>query len=311
MVKLDINMSEDTLVNTVRVPQPRQLEDTETMESLVHWWTQFRNYYRRDKYVGGFLVSTATWDPTAANLGFTDETEGLKRKKADVEQDFLAFMDTLASYMRYSYITERLKTTTKNIADVKSCLFKLYDAELSQDTFLDFAKMKKMGTETPHQFFEKLSSHMQRHLTKPNVKVDNFNSGPTGDKMNLSMMNMITLLWLEKMNTKLIDVVRLEFADELRTRSLYEIMPRIATLVPQLLQKGDLAAAVNRLSLEEVDQDGGASSDVFRFSGGQKSANGRGRHNTYNKERFRKPDTGNKKVICFHCQNLNKELRAD
>ena len=60
MVKLDINMSEDTLVNTVRVPQPRQLEDTETMESLVHWWTQFRNYYRRDKYVGGFLISTTT-----------------------------------------------------------------------------------------------------------------------------------------------------------------------------------------------------------------------------------------------------------
>ena len=151
-------MTEDTLVNTVRVPQPRMLEDTETMESLTHWWTQFRNYYRRDKYVGGFLVSTATWNPSAPNLGFADEAEGLKRKKADVEQDFLAFMDTLASFMRYSYITERLKTTTKCIADVKSCLFKLYDAELSQDTFLDFAKMKKSGTETPHQFFEKLSS---------------------------------------------------------------------------------------------------------------------------------------------------------
>ena len=46
--------------------------------------------------------------------------------------------------------------------------------------------------------------------------------------------------------------MRLEFADELRTRSLYEIMPRIATLVPQLLQKGDLAAAVNRLTVEDT-----------------------------------------------------------
>ena len=186
-------MSEDALVNTVRVPQPRQLEDAETMESLTHWWTQFRNYYRRDKYVGGFLVSTAKWDPAAEFLDFKDETDGLKRKKADVEQDFLAFMDTLASYMRYSYITERLKTTTKCIADVKSCLFKLYDAELSQDTFLDFAKMRKTGTETPHQFFEKLSSHVQRHLTKANTKVDNFDSRVTRDKMNLSMMNMVTM----------------------------------------------------------------------------------------------------------------------
>ena len=311
-------MTEDALVNTVRVPQPRLLEDTETMESLTHWWTQFRNYYRRDKYVGGFLVSTAKWNPSAVNMGFVDETDGLKRTKADVEQDFLAFMDTLASYMRYSYITERLKTTTKCIEDVKACLFKLYDAELSQDTFLDLAKMKKSGTETPHQFFEKLSSHVQRHLTKKNVKIDNFDSGDTGDKMTLSMMNVITLMWLEKMNPRLIDIIRLEFADELRNRSLYEIMPRIATLVPQLLQKGDLAAAVNRLSTEEANQEEGACSDfsqvnssVLRFSGGQRSANGRGRHNFLTNNKFKKPDFGNKKVTCFHCQNLNKELRAD
>ena len=156
--------------------------------------------------------------------------------------------------------------------------------------------MKKSSTETPHQFFEKLSSHVQRHLTKPQVEVDNFNSGVTSDKMNLSMMNMITLLWLEKMNPKLIDVVRLEFADELRNRSLYEIMPRIATLVPQLLQKGDLAAAVNRLSMEEADMTEGACSDVFRFSRGQRSANGMGKHNTFNKEKFRKQEFGDKKV---------------
>ena len=85
-------------------------------------------------------------------------------------------------------------------------------------------------------------------------------------------------------------------------------MPHIATLVPQLMQKGDLTAAVNRLSMEEVDHDGGASSDIFRFSGGQRSANRRGRNNTFNKERLKKLDLGNKKVICFHCQNLNKEL---
>ena len=39
------------------------------------------------------------------------------------------------------------------------------------------------------KFFEKLSSH----LSKANRKVDNFDFGLTGDKMNLSMMNMVTM----------------------------------------------------------------------------------------------------------------------
>ena len=74
--------------------------------------------------------------------------------------------------MKNSYLTDRLKTTTKYISDVKACLFKLYDAELSQDLLLDVSKMKKRSTETPHQFFEKLISHYIKHLTKPWVKVE-------------------------------------------------------------------------------------------------------------------------------------------
>merc|ERR1711894_234232 len=161
--------------------------------------------------------------------------------------------------MENSYLTDRLKTTTKCIADVKACLFKLYDAELSQDSLLDVSKMKKTSSETPHQFFEKLSSHYTKHLTKPGVKVESFDSGEKGDQMNLSMMNFIAVQWLEKINPNLIDVIRLEFADDLRNKSLYEMMPRIATVIPQLLQKGELQANINKLSIGEQDEQEGAS----------------------------------------------------
>ena len=131
-------MAED-LVNTARLPVPRPLGDEETMESLSHWWTTFRNYYRRDKYVGGFLISTFKWDPSKPHYGFEDEATGLKRAKADLADDLTGFMEIISSHMKNSYITERLKTSTKNIEDVKKCLFALYDAELSQDTFLDLS----------------------------------------------------------------------------------------------------------------------------------------------------------------------------
>ena len=63
-IKLIMAEADNAVVNTARMPTPRHLEDAESIESLSHWWTTFRNYYRRDKYLGTFLVSTVKWDPT-------------------------------------------------------------------------------------------------------------------------------------------------------------------------------------------------------------------------------------------------------
>ena len=297
----------EAFLNASRLPTPRHLKDEESIESLTHWWTVFRNYYRRDKYVGGFLVSTAKWDPSKDFYGFEDEATGLKRSKADWAEDLSGFMEIVAGYMENSYLTDRLKTTTKCIADVKACLFKLYDAELSQDSLLDVSKMKKTSTETPHQFFEKLSSHYIKHLTKPGVKVDSFDSGNKGDQMNLSMMNFIAVQWLEKINPNLIDVIRVEFADDLRNKSLYEMMPRIATVIPQLLQKGELNAAINKLSFEDdktgPDDAEGASADIRKMDSSKFRKN-----NKYNKN---KKDDRDKRITCMHCKLLNRELKSD
>ena len=310
---------EEHLVNTARLPQPRQLGDEESLESLNHWWTQFRNFYRRDKYVGGFLVITFKWDPTKPFYGFENETDGLKRKKEDLAADLDGFMEMISSYMKHSYITERLKASTRDISGVKDCLFKLFDAEISQDTFLDLVNMKKSSSETPHQFFEKISSHVQRHLTKPNIKVDAFDSGADGDKMNLTMMNFIVVIWLEKLHPKLIGVIRLEFANDLRHKSLYELMPRIATVIPQLMQKGDLSAAINRLATTSIpdleeSNDEGALGGVNRLQSdrrGNFSKNKKFDNKRFDSGKYKKDFRKTQKPICMHCQHLNKELNAD
>ena len=46
--------------------------------------------------------------------------------------------------------------------------------------------------------------------------------------MNLSMMNFIAVQWLEKINPNLIDVIRVEFADDLRNKTLYETINKLS-----------------------------------------------------------------------------------
>ena len=118
---------------------------------------------------------------------------------------------------------------------------------------------------------------------------------------------------MEKINPKLIDVIRVEYASDLRTSSLYEMMPRFAKVIPQLLQKGELSAAINKLSMDDSeagDNHEGASGDIYRFE--------RNKDRKFRKNKFgsdndptKSFDRRNNKVTCMHCRLLNKELKAD
>ena len=59
------------LTTQVRNPPPRMLVASETLQTLNHWKTSFRTYYRRDSFYKGFLLPDAVWDPAAANYGQT------------------------------------------------------------------------------------------------------------------------------------------------------------------------------------------------------------------------------------------------
>ena len=78
-----------------KLPLPRQLSEKETFESLKHWKTCFRNFYRRDSYYAFFLRSNTKWDPMKENYGFTSgsETDGLRRPPIDLKDDLLAFLN--------------------------------------------------------------------------------------------------------------------------------------------------------------------------------------------------------------------------
>ena len=53
-------------VTHVKIPLPRKLELKETMQSLVQWKMQFKQYMKQDDNYRGFLASDVEWVLTKA-----------------------------------------------------------------------------------------------------------------------------------------------------------------------------------------------------------------------------------------------------
>ena len=285
--------------SATKVPMPRQLGDEETMESLQHWKVTFRNYFRRDDYFNVFLPSDVQWNPAEANYGLQAETTGLKREAAVLKNDLVAFLETIAGFLPHSYVTERILKNTTCLKDVWNVIAELYEAEISSDTFMDLAGFSKLPNESFRQFFERLVDHVQKHLTKPNIKLENYDSGATGDKMNLTMLNLMVLQWLQKIDPKLVQIVRVEYSADLKDgKQLYELMPRVAKCIPQLLARHESHGVklIQDRSANEFDEEAQVSKVNVKSS----------------KVNFKSTKTKQKKsqFHCAHCEFLNKILKA-
>ena len=71
--------------NIARNPPPRQLTIKETLETLTHWETTFKIYYKRDEIYRAFFKADFKWNPNEECFGLQDETAGSNpRTKAGV-----------------------------------------------------------------------------------------------------------------------------------------------------------------------------------------------------------------------------------
>ena len=102
-----------------RTPPPRQLLAIETLESLTHWKTSFKTFYKRDECYKIFFKSGTQWDPNQRSNGLQDEVDGDQRNAADLCEDLCDLLNTLAGYLPHSYLTDKIVTQTKNIMSIK------------------------------------------------------------------------------------------------------------------------------------------------------------------------------------------------
>ena len=202
-------------IQTVRNPPPRMLQMVETLHSLNHWKTSFRTYYRRDSYFKAFLLPQATWSNSARNnYNQVADMNGTNvvRTAADKGEDLRDFLNTLAGYLPFPYLTEKIVDGSTNLQQVWDTIYDHYGVSVTSETLLDYATLKLNSGESYRQFFDRLLAHARLHLPKANITVDGIHTGDTGETMTVALMNFIALDWLYKIYPQLISIVKTDYS---------------------------------------------------------------------------------------------------
>ena len=234
--------------NYSRTPPPRPLGAHETLESLSHWQTTFKSFYKKDDSYKIFFKKDQKWNYLRQNYDLQDETDGGKRTASELAEDLADLLNTLAGYLPHSYLTDKILKSSSGWADVWRIIHDHYNVQVTSETLLDFESLHKLSEETHRQFYERLLQHAKQHLAPAHVKVENItNSQP--DTMSISLMNFVALQWLRKVDPTLIAIVKTEYSTELRSNvQLADLVPRIAPNIDSLLKRYDVGSNTNKIN---------------------------------------------------------------
>ena len=240
-----------TTNNRIKVLPPRPLTNSESSHSLAQWKINFRQFIKKDDAYSSFLKSTVQWDATKENYGFTRNMDD--RTPDQISDDLQDFLHTLASYMPHGFITDRILLQSTSFDTAFKIIEESFGLLPTQETFCDFLTLTRLPNEPYRQFYERMQSFVVQHLMPYKTKDVNLVNGvivpPEGDKISVSLMNMVTLLWIQKIHPEFLSIVRTEYSKELRDNvPIASLVPRIALSADALLMKYDKSSAVNMVS---------------------------------------------------------------
>ena len=194
---------------TAKVPYPRQLTSTETLDTLTHWKSHVRNYFRRDEGMKEFFARTATWAPTSNNYGFIGENAPTKADNLE------SLLDTIAGFMPGPYLTNQITKHTRCIDDVFRLIWKHYDVDPTPSTFLDFNNLSLDKDERYIDLYYRMMYHSEQHLLPAGSNVEG-EVTLVNETLSHSHKNLLALNWLQKINKNLVNIVKLEKSKDLK-----------------------------------------------------------------------------------------------
>lgn len=223
------------VINKPKVPYPRQLTKKETLDSLSHWQTSVRNYYRRFDEYAEFFKRTSTWT-TARNYGFTGQNV------EDRADNLECLLDSLASFLPGPYLTHRITQTTTSVQSVWDIIWDHYGVKPSFSSFLDYDDLQYDKDDRYIDFYDKLIYHMQNHLCAKDTDAGPAAGGKltADDQLTLTHRNHIAIDWMRKINPSLVRLVKLEYSKDLKSGvPLASLVREIAENIDSILHRHD------------------------------------------------------------------------
>ena len=244
-------------VKNVRRGLPRKLNEAETHDSFAHWQALFRSCYRQDDNLKIFFSANYTWNTNAANWGLQAETQGMNRGIDDLKEDLTEFLNLINSYLPNSFLRERIFRQSRNLKSVYDIIAKSYGIKVTGASWLQLLKIKRRSQESHLQLFERLMDFAEKHLVKDvNKEVDGVQVPAGGDKMSVSIMNMITLQWLKIIHVDAADVIEQHYAAELaKGTQICELVEQISQSVDGLISVKRVAASIRSVEMEEGQEE--------------------------------------------------------
>ena len=199
---------------------------------------------------------------------------------SDRAEDFTDLLNVLSGFLPHSYLTARISKDTKCWQDVWDIIYQHYNCKISGDTLLDFENLKKESDENYLQYYERLLQHTRLHLAPANAEVGTLINNKM-DCLTISLMNMVALNWLRKIDPNLIQIIRTEYSTKLKSGTqLAQLVPTIAPNVDNLLSRYS-NSSVSKVTSEaqealEEEQDDVDEDTSVRFSQTTTRYRGRG-----------------------------------
>ena len=301
--------------NLPRALAPRRLEQQETLQNLNHWRGVLQNFYRRCQYYSHFLTPNLRWGPSE-DRGFRTETTGLKRSAEVLASDLDGFLESIASYLPFDYVSDSLKTRARCMKDVWDIIYEIYDAELDTTHYLDYATMHRDPQESYRNFFNRLVGFVRQHLPRSEYTAEGVSSGADGEAMSISLLDSIAIHWLLSIDRRLINIVKTEFSSELKSKRLCQMIKPIASNIDELLNRYNAKDTVNIIKPASISDSSVTNSDspmvdmlinrIERLENSQsKRSFYKGRNKSSNFNKSQKYET------CVHCSFLNRQLGSN
>ena len=220
---------------SLKVTRPDRLTNDETLTSFEDWKNNITFYLTQDKDFAVLLKETTTW--TKSSDADTNRGRSTPENRAALDR-FLGLIASLAPPLLYHEIID----DTTSISDVFRLLRSYYQFSPSESTFMKYYSIKREvvnGTlERPLHLFLRMKQFIRDNLLLSSGKIEHDGKVPTtNETLSPTTERLNVLRWLHVLHPSLPMHVSNVFSQDLQTKSLKDLQPRICEQVDDLLRQ--------------------------------------------------------------------------